>query len=170
MSSIWSGGMAFSYFPRADNKGKGDYGMATVSGDGKTVTTSTEFDNFKAQLAKVSPPTSPSKSDAPAETYAACPAQSTNFLASSTLPPTPNDSACACLAKTVSCQYTPVNPANASDTIGLFLDFGCTHSDGAYDCSGIAADGAAGKYGLVSSCDAGMPHRSLAILAFKSDG
>jgi 1,3-beta-glucanosyltransferase GAS1 len=155
MSDIWSGGIAFNYFPA--QSAAGQFGMVTV--DGSTVTTSQDFDNLKEQYNKVSPPTTPTKSNAPAETYAACPAQSSDLLASTTLPPTPNDNACGCVESALSCVYKPTtnNETLNNMVIGELLDYSCSLlGQNGGSCAEISASGSSGTYGLVSSCDPGM--------------
>ncbi|KAL4243204.1 1,3-beta-glucanosyltransferase [Abortiporus biennis] len=151
MSDIWSGGIAFSYFPA--ESGQGQFGMVTISSDGSTVTTSDDFDRLKTQYGQVTPPNSPSQSSAGTTSYPSCPAANTTFLASSTLPPTPNDAACGCLLSTLSCQFAP-KTTNTSGIVGPLLDTACGLLGGSGgNCNDIAGDGATGTYGRLSSCD-----------------
>ncbi|KAI0639101.1 Glucanosyltransferase-domain-containing protein [Trametes polyzona] len=149
MSDIWSGAVAFSYFPaQADD---GQFGMVTI--DGSTVTTSDDFDRLKAQYTNVTFPTVPSKSDAGSTAFPECPAQNSTFLASTTLPPTPNEAACNCLESIVSCQFTP-KTSDPSKIVGSLLDTGCSLlGQNGGNCDDLSADGAAGKYGRVAFCD-----------------
>ncbi|KAG1749607.1 carbohydrate-binding module family 43 protein/Glycoside hydrolase family 72 protein [Suillus paluster] len=151
MSPVWSGGVAFSYFPATSVQGQ--FGMVTISTDGKTVTTSSDFSNLQTQYTAASPPNSPVQSAAGAASYPSCPQQSSNMLASSTLPPTPNLAACQCLENNLSCQFTPTT-SNYSAIVGSLLDYGCSligQSGGS--CSAISANGTSGQYGAVSECD-----------------
>jgi len=153
MSGIWSGGIAFNYFPA--QSAAGQFGMVTISFDGSTVNTSQDFDNLKSEYGSVSPPSTPTKSNAPAATYAACPAQSTDLLASTTLPPTPVDSACNCMEQQLSCIFTPAvsNQTVVNQVIGQLLDYGCNLlGQNGGSCNDIAGSGSAGTYGLGSSC------------------
>lgn len=150
MSNIWSGGIAFAYFPSASAAGQ--FGMVTV--DGNTVTTSTDFNNLKTQYGQISPPNSPSASGS--ASYPTCPATSDTWLASTTLPPTPNAAACQCLDNDLSCRFTP--PSNDNTTVinaitGTLLDQTCAllGSSGA-NCLDIAGNGTSGTYGRVSFC------------------
>ncbi|KAG5220568.1 glycoside hydrolase family protein [Salix suchowensis] len=68
MSDVWSGGVAFSYFPAASVQGQ--FGMVTVNGN--TVTTSDDFDRLRTQYNQASGPNSPARSSA-ATTFGSCP-------------------------------------------------------------------------------------------------
>ncbi|KAI0063185.1 glycoside hydrolase family 72 protein [Artomyces pyxidatus] len=148
---VWSGGIAFSYFPA--ESAAGEFGMVTFSPDGSTVQTSTDFTNLKAQYNAVSFINTPSQSSAPAAAYPSCPQQNTTFLASNTLPPTPSDAACACVESKLSCQFNP-QTSNTTAIIGTLFGTACSLLGAKGDtCNDIAADGSAGQYGLVSACD-----------------
>lgn len=151
MSDIWSGGLAFSYFPATSSQG--EFGMVTISSDNTTVTTSDDFTRLKQQYSLLSPPNSPSQTATGASTYPSCPAQNSSFIASTTLPPTPNDASCACLQNTLSCQFTP-HTTNVSGIVGPLLDTGCSLLGGVGgNCNDIAGNGSTGVYGRVSFCD-----------------
>ncbi|KAH7883971.1 carbohydrate-binding module family 43 protein/Glycoside hydrolase family 72 protein [Phlebopus sp. FC_14] len=151
MSPVWSGGIAFSYFPATSAQGQ--FGMVTISSDGGSVTVSQDFNNLKSQYGQASPPNSPSQSEAGSTSYPACPQQNSTMLASTTLPPTPNLAACTCLENSLSCRFTP-QTSNYSTILGDLLNYGCSlvgQSGGS--CNAIASNGTSGQYGLVSGCD-----------------
>ncbi|TDL16753.1 glycoside hydrolase family 72 protein [Rickenella mellea] len=149
MSPVWSGGLAFSYFPA--ESGDGEFGMVTISGN--TVTPNADFTRLVAQYGKVSAPTTPSKSDAGAGTYPSCPAANSTWLASTTLPPTPDDTACACAVSNLSCQFTP-QTTNTTAIVGQLIDAACSSLGGAGgNCNDIGGSGSAGTYGRFSYCD-----------------
>jgi 1,3-beta-glucanosyltransferase GAS1 len=151
MTNVWSGGIAFSYFPAAS--GQGQFGMVTISADGSTVTTSADFTALATQYGSTTPANSPSQAAAGATTYPACPQQNSSFLASTTLPPTPNDAACNCLENTLSCRFTPAD-SNYSQILGTLLDTACgLLGQAGGNCNDIASNGSSGTYGRVSSCD-----------------
>jgi hypothetical protein len=151
MSDIWSGGLAFSYFPATSAAGQ--FGIVTISSDGKTVTTSTDYDNLKAQYGKVTPPNTPTKASAGSTTYPSCPTTNSTFLAGTKLPPTPNEKACECLQSQLSCKFTP-QTNNYNTIVGQLLDTACSLLGGkGGNCNDIAGDGATGTYGRVSGCD-----------------
>ncbi|CAL1696352.1 unnamed protein product [Somion occarium] len=150
MTDIWSGGLAFSYFPATSSQGQ--FGMITIGSDG-SVQTSDDFDRLKTQYGQLSPPNSPSQSSAGSTNFPSCPQQNSSFLASTTLPPTPNFAACACLESTLSCQFTPQTP-NVSTIVGPLLDQACGllgQSGGT--CNDISGNATSGQYGPVSACD-----------------
>ena len=149
--TMWSGGVAFSYFPAESSQGQ--FGMVTISADGSTVTTSNDFLLLQQEYSNVSFTNSPLESSDGTPTYPSCPAPNSSFNASSTLPPTPNDSACSCIEKSMSCQFTP-STNNVTSIVGVLLDDACSFLGSAGgSCSDISSDGAAGVYGLVASCD-----------------
>ena len=150
MTPVWSGGLAFSYFPA--ESAQGQFGMVTISANGSSVTTSTDFTNLQAQYAQVSFINSPAQSAAGAASYPSCPASTAEFVASTTLPPTPNDAACNCLEKELSCQFSPQS-ANYSGTVGTLLGTACglIVTNGG-NCSDISSNGTTGVYGSVSGC------------------
>jgi hypothetical protein len=148
MSDVWSGGIAFSYLPATSAQGQ--FGMVTVSSDGKTVTPNADFTRLKAQYGAISPPTTPDQASSPATTYPACPPQDTTIRASTSLPRTPNAAACSCMDKILSCRFTPQTKNTTGVLVQLF-DFACGSSMHV-NCQDIAADGVAGSYGRVSGC------------------
>ncbi|EGO29676.1 glycoside hydrolase family 72 protein [Serpula lacrymans var. lacrymans S7.9] len=150
MSPVWSGGLAFSYFPATS--AAGSFGMVTINAD-DTVTTSQDFTNLKTEYAAASPPNTPTQSNAGSATYPSCPAQNATFLASTSLPQTPNLAACTCLESTLSCSFTP-QVSNTSAIVGTLLNYACSAlgSSGG-NCDAIAANGTSGTYGVVSACD-----------------
>lgn len=151
MSSVFSGGVAFSYLPAQSVQGQ--FGMVTISSDNKTVTTSNDYNLLKAQYGQASGPNSPSQSSAGSSNYPSCPTTSSAFVASVNLPPTPNESACNCLESTLSCKFTPAT-SNYTTVVGALLDTACSlvGQKGA-SCSDIGGDGQAGTYGRLSGCD-----------------
>lgn len=151
MNTVWSGGIAFSYFPATSAQGQ--FGMVTISTDASTVTTSEDFDRLKTEYGKVTFINSPSQSSAGAGTYPSCPASSTTFPVSLTLPPTPNEPACNCLESTLSCQFTPQTrnyTAIAGDLIGVSCSL-LAQAGG--KCDDIGGNGTTGVYGRISGCD-----------------
>ena len=62
----------------------------------RRVQTSDDFTRLAKMYTNVSLPTNPAQSSVQAGTIA-CPAENSTFLASSTLPPTPDESVCNCI-------------------------------------------------------------------------
>jgi len=148
---VWSGGVAFSYFPAQSDAGQ--FGMVNISADGSTVTTSTDYSNLQAAYGAVTFVNVPPQSSAPAASYPACPAQNTSFLASSTLPPTPNDAACRCLEANLDCLFNP-QTSNTTSILGPLLDTACgLIGTAGGNCNALSANGQTGTYGLVALCD-----------------
>ena len=80
MSAVFSGGVAFSYFPTNDAK---SFGMVEVSGS--TVTTSADFTNLATQLTAVTTVTTPAQGSSNAPALPACPSVSADWLGTSTV-------------------------------------------------------------------------------------
>jgi len=150
MAPVWSGGIAFSYFPA--ESAQGQFGMVNISSDGSTVTTGQDFENLKTQYSQISPANSPSPGSASA-TYPACPASNSTFSASTTLPPTPNEAACDCLRSTLGCLFTP-DTTDYSVIVGELINTACSLlGQKGENCTAISGNGATGVYGPVADCD-----------------
>lgn len=148
---VWSGGVAFSYFPATSDAGQ--FGMVNISSDGTTVTASTDFTNLQAAYGAVTFVNTPAQSSAPAASYPSCPAQNSSLLASTTLPPTPNDAACKCLQSNLDCLFNP-QVSNTTGIVGPLLDTACgLIGQVGSNCNALSANGSSGTYGLVASCD-----------------
>jgi hypothetical protein len=161
MNTVWSGGIAFSYFPAASAAGQ--FGMVTISQDTKTVTTSDDFNTLKTEYGLVSFINSPSQSSVTAAAYPSCAASSDTFLASATLPPTPDEAACNCLENALSCRFTPATN-NYTAVVGDLLNVGCSllgQSGGS--CTDIGGNGSTGVYGRIADCD---PSTSFVTMSF----
>jgi hypothetical protein len=106
VSDVFSGGVAFSYFPTSDG-----YGMITLSADGTrcvsnlvcgavlmkySVATSDDFKRLSTQYNASTGPNSPAQSSQSTANIT-CPGPSASFLGSNLLPPTPNEAVCNCV-------------------------------------------------------------------------
>jgi 1,3-beta-glucanosyltransferase GAS1 len=153
MVPTWSGGLAFSYFPA-----QGSFGMITLSSDNTTVTTSDDFNRLKAQYANVTFINSPSQSSAGQTQFPACPQPNSTFLASSSLPPTPNDAVCQCLAQnSFTCTFKETSSLAEPAVVGSLTDTACAFlGQNGGSCSPIGGSGSSGQYGSLSFCDPGM--------------
>lgn len=150
MSDVWSGGIAFSYFPA--QSADGQFGMVTISSDGKTVTTSDDYDRLKNMYGNATGPNTPSSGSATAS-YPACSPTTSAFVASTTLPATPNEDACNCLENTLSCRFTP-QTANYSAVLGQLVGTACgLLAQKSITCDDIGGNGQTGTYGRLSGCD-----------------
>lgn len=152
MSQIWSGGLAFSYFPSVQQ----GFGLVELADDG-TVTPTTDFNNLQAQYSQITQfVQTPSQADAGQTQYPQCVApDGVNFLGSVNLPPTPNQDACNCaVEKAFPCVYTP-RTTNISAVLGPLFSFACSQlgQQGSDACSQLSANGTTGTYGQMSACD-----------------
>ncbi|KZT52973.1 carbohydrate-binding module family 43 protein [Calocera cornea HHB12733] len=149
MVGEWSGGLAFSYFPAV-----GGYGLVNISSDNTSVITGSDWSLLQSELSNVTFINTPTSANAPSTSPVACPGQNSSFLASQTLPPTPDAAKCACFRDSAfSCAYT--GPASNTDVQGALFNYVCNAlgAEGA-NCSIIAANGTTGTYGILSDCDA----------------
>ncbi|KAJ7059573.1 glycoside hydrolase family 72 protein, partial [Mycena amicta] len=152
MSDVWSGGIAFSYFPAAS--AGHEFGMATLSSDNTTVTTNADFDNLVAQYGNLtSLPTTPTKASAAASSFSACPTENAALEASTALPPTPNFNACSCLESKLACLFKPAT-SDFNAVLGTLTGVACQLlGQVGGSCADIATNGTTGVYGTVASCD-----------------
>jgi hypothetical protein len=127
--------------------------MVTISADGSTVTTSADYDRLQQQYSKVSFINSPAQSAAGTATYPSCPPATALFNVSDTIPSTPNDAACSCIEKNLSCRFTP-QTTNDTAIVGALLDQTCSFlGQQGGSCNDISSNGITGVYGRVSGCD-----------------
>ncbi|WVQ92527.1 hypothetical protein IAS59_006338 [Cryptococcus gattii] len=108
VSDVFSGGVAFSYFPTSDG-----YGMVTISNN------------------------------------------NTSLLASSTLPPTPDEKFCNCINENSLSCIVKQSSANSPEIVGTLLDYTCSllgSTDSSASCDPIAGNGTSGTYGQLSFC------------------
>jgi hypothetical protein len=164
--NAWSGGIAFSYFPAASSQGQ--FGMVTISADGSTVTTSSDFQLLQQEYSNVTFINSPLQSNDATPTYPSCPAENSLFSASPTLPPTPNNAACNCVENNLSCQFAP-ETNNVTAIVGVLLNTACSllGQDGG-TCDDISSNGTSGVYGIVSGCGPSMSSFLCIIIRFLS--
>ncbi|WVQ81620.1 hypothetical protein IAT38_003744 [Cryptococcus sp. DSM 104549] len=149
VSDVFSGGVAFSYFPTSDG-----YGMVSFSSDGQRVETEDDFALLGAQYNKTSPPNSPAKGSSSAATTN-CPSESSSFLASTDLPPTPDESVCNCLNENSLACHVKQTSADSPTIVGTLLDYACSllgSSNSSGSCDPIGGNGTSGTYGQLSFC------------------
>ncbi|KAJ7853415.1 1,3-beta-glucanosyltransferase [Mycena leptocephala] len=152
MTDVWSGGLAFSYFS-ASSQGH-EFGMATLSPDNKTVTTNQDFDNLAAEYGKASFVNSPAQGSVATSTFGACPVEGAALAASTALPPTPNDAACACLSSKLGCSFKMPGDGDYTKVVGTLTGVVCGLLPGVGgNCNDISANGTTGVYGEVAMCD-----------------
>ncbi|CAE6401447.1 unnamed protein product [Rhizoctonia solani] len=153
MTSVWSGGVAFSYFKAQIP----DFELVTLSGaNNETVTPNADFTRLQNAYAAAAPSNSPAESSATQLPYSTCPATSDTWLASSNLPPTPQQSVCDCLTTSAfSCTATQ-KAAQSPLILGSLLDYGCSllgQAGTTNTCDAISENGATGTYGKYGFCD-----------------
>lgn len=101
-------------------------------------------------------PTTPTKAAAPAATTLACPASDANLLASSTLPPTPDEAACNCVRDNAFACSLDSTAADSPEIVGALLDYACSQlgqaAQAGANCDAIAGNGTSGSYGALAMC------------------
>jgi hypothetical protein len=145
MTNVWSGGIVYEW-SQQDNS----YGLVQVDASGNT-TPLPDYQNLKSQLTRVSPKGVSMDSYSPSSQASQCPAEDTNWQASSNLPPTPSEGSCKCMVDSLSCVVSSSalsTSTNGTSFIGDQLNILC----GSNNCSDISADGTKGIYGSFSYC------------------
>lgn len=119
-----------------------------------SVTVSDDFTRLATQYNSSSPPNSPAKSSVTAN-KTDCPAESSSLLASSTLPPTPDERFCNCINENSLSCIVKQSSANSPEIVGALLDYTCSllgSTDSSASCDPIAGNGTSGTYGQLSFC------------------
>ncbi|KAK6464786.1 hypothetical protein DFJ63DRAFT_284874 [Scheffersomyces coipomensis] len=139
MTQVWSGGVAYEYFEEVNN-----YGVVQENTDG-SISQLEDFSFLANRLNSVNPigVTKDSVKNDPM-TYFECKHPSPAFMASKTLPPTPDKGKCACMQESLTCIVNPYVTVNE----GALFSQVC----GQVDCTEIINDGYTGVYGKFSDC------------------
>ncbi|KAJ2451372.1 1 3-beta-glucanosyltransferase gel4 [Coemansia sp. RSA 2336] len=150
MTDTFSGGFVYEYVEEDNN-----YGLVKISGNSGSKTE--DYDNFKKALAAVKPKGVKMSSYSPSGKEQSCPDISKDWIASSTLPPTPSNATCDCMMKSLSCvsklKAVPTSDSELKtfgETVGNIFGTVC----GSIDCDEVSADAKSGKYGKYSGCNA----------------
>ncbi|CED84997.1 glycoside hydrolase family 72 protein [Phaffia rhodozyma] len=150
-TDVWSGGVAFSYFPDSQN-----YGLITLSNDNTSVVVSTEFTNLAARLSNITTSSTPTRASVSNAQAPACPTGISGFDASINLPNTPDESVCNCLEQSAFPCVRTDTAARLPTVVGALLDYGCSllgsTDPGGASCDNIGANGTSGSYGEISFC------------------
>ncbi|KAG7805838.1 hypothetical protein KL921_005269 [Ogataea angusta] len=139
MTDVWSGGIVYMYFEEDNN-----YGLVSAIDD-TTVSTMTDFQYYSSEINNVSPTTATVASASSTASELSCPTGFKYWNASDTLPPTPEETVCDCMASSLKCVVS--DDVDSDDYEELFGTV-C----GLVDCGGITANGKTGKYGAYSFC------------------
>ncbi len=140
MTDVWSGGIVYMYFEESNN-----YGLVSIDGD--SASTMADYSYLSAAIATVSPSSINSNSFTATNTKTNdCPASTlANWKASTSLPPTPDESICNTLNETISCVVADtVDSENYAD----LYSYACN----LVNCTDITANGTTGVYGKYSYC------------------
>lgn len=139
MTDVWSGGIVYMYFEEAN-----EYGLVSVSGD--SVSTMKDYSYYSEEMNSISPSLAKTADIGASSTITlACPASAATWKASPSLPPTPDENVCNCIADSLECV---LDDSVSEKDYGDFFGVVC----GYVDCSAVNADGESGEYGAVSFC------------------
>ncbi|KAG5949155.1 hypothetical protein E4U60_007291 [Claviceps pazoutovae] len=141
MTDVVSGGIVYEYFQETN-----DYGLVKIS-DGGSAIKLKDFGALQKKISTVNAKGVDMSSYSPSNKVLDCPTVDSKWAASSSLPPTPDDSACSCMVKAASC--VPASSL-AEKSFGDIFGFICG-KDASY-CDGIMGNATTGKYGTFSMC------------------
>lgn len=141
MTGVISGGIVYMYFQEAN-----DYGLVSVSGT--RASTLADYNSLSSRVAAATPSSTGMDAYTPSNTAAACPDVSSDWQASSNLPPTPDANLCSCMYSSLTC--VPQSGLNTT-AYGDIFGFICGET-GNY-CAGINANATTGVYGAYSMCN-----------------
>lgn len=150
MSDLWSGAVAYSYYPTDQG-----YGLVD-SAEGKSPRVTEDFHNLARAYRRAKPQNRPKLSELGPPKQQCSSTNTNSFVITNLLPPEPNSEACDCVDQgAFSCQIRRDAP---SSVIGELTDYVCnylTNSSKPGDragCELISSSSSKGKYGLLSAC------------------
>ncbi|ODQ79188.1 carbohydrate-binding module family 43 protein [Babjeviella inositovora NRRL Y-12698] len=138
MTNLWSGGIVYMYFEEANN-----YGLVSLSGS--SISTMVDYKYYSSEINSISPSSAKSSDQTATASELSCPSQYSNWMASTDLPPTPDQSVCECLSNSLAC--TVKTSVDVSDYASMY-----SYYCGVVDCSAINSNGTSGVYGMYSFC------------------
>lgn len=106
------------------------------------------FEALKKQVTKADPKVIYMSDYSPSGKMGECPALSSNWRANKSLPPTPDQTLCDCMMKSLSC--VP-KKSLSSEQFGKIFGYICEKDKSA--CTGIGGNTTTGVYGAYSMCD-----------------
>ncbi|KAG6038980.1 hypothetical protein E4U41_003398 [Claviceps citrina] len=142
MTEVVNGGIVYEYFQETN-----DYGLVEIS-DGGSATKLKDFGALQKKISAVKPKGVDMSSYNPSNKVLSCPTVGSTWAASSSLPPTPDNSACSCMVKAASCVAASDLTESA---FGDIFGFICGKDASSY-CAGIMGNATTGKYGTFSMC------------------
>lgn len=150
MSSVFSGGIVYSWFMGANN-----YGLVDI--ENNSVKPYPDFTSLKNQLKTVSPTSTALSTYSATNSAPACPTVDSKWAAkSSPLPPSVNPQLCSCEAAALECTITDDDESDYGDVFGYI----CGEKE--EYCAAVANNATTGNYGAISGCS---PKVQLAFVA-----
>ncbi|KAJ1829557.1 1 3-beta-glucanosyltransferase gel4 [Coemansia sp. RSA 2599] len=153
MTGTLSGGLMYEY-TEEDN----DYGIVSVSYGSSKVKETDDYSYFKKAMASADPSGVKMSSYKPSSKESVCPAVGSNWeVKPGSLPPTPSNSTCECMMKSLSCVSKLKSMPTKPDDLKSFGKnvgnvFGTACAD--IDCGDVSTDAEKGQYGKYSFCNA----------------
>ncbi|KAF8935958.1 Glucanosyltransferase-domain-containing protein [Dissophora ornata] len=141
MTNNWSGGIVYEWSQEDNN-----YGLVQIKPD-DTVAPLPDYNNLKTALAPLQPKGVSMDSFTKQMPPSTCPAITSSWEPSATLPPTPSSSACDCMMSSLSCVASDQAVAT-TEGLGTLLNTIC----GMTSCDDISSNGKTGVYGKYSFC------------------
>lgn len=139
MTDVWSGGIVYMYYQEVN-----DYGLVSVV-DNDTVSTMDDYKYYSSEINNIDPTSAKTSDISTSGKVLSCPTGFSYWKAATNLPPTPDDTVCDCMAKSLTCVVS--DDVDDDDYEDLF-----SYICGVIDCDGITANGADGSYGAYSFC------------------
>lgn len=139
MTGVWSGGIVYMYHEEPNH-----YGLVSIGSD-EQVTTLPDFNYYSSEIANISPTGVNSRSYTPSVTSVQCTFTS-EWRASTSLPPTPDESRCSCMFDSLSCIIN--DDVDTQDYQKIF-EYACHTTS----CKEISSNAVTGEYGSFSFCN-----------------
>ncbi|PLW04550.1 hypothetical protein PCANC_14841 [Puccinia coronata f. sp. avenae] len=150
MSDLWSGGVAYSYYPTPLGYGLVDY---STKAEGRALRTK-DFDNLAQWYRQVKPPNQPKLKSLVAPKQKCTSTNSNSFAITSVLPPQPNAEACNCADRAAfTCQVRKdASPLVIAELLeDICKDLGVAPGSGE-GCAAISSASSKASYGRLSAC------------------
>ena len=143
MTSVFSGGIVYEWF-----MGVNDYGLVELTSNDASVSPYPDFTSLQSQLASISPTITMRSTYTPSNSVPACPTVGSSWQAeASSLPPSPNNQLCSCMAASLQCNIKSTN----EDDYAEVFNYICGANEDF--CAGISRNATTGTFGGYSGCN-----------------
>ncbi|TPX35920.1 hypothetical protein SmJEL517_g01747 [Synchytrium microbalum] len=150
MTPVFSGGLVYEYSDEGN-----DYGLVKISASNTTILP--DYYTFKNALSQEHPHGISMDQQSATSPLSTCPSQSSTWLATSVLPPTPNSCICDAMVKSLTCVSSSMVQTASANTVESTLSKVCgmLHAQNPDDACPEIAPGngtSASGYGVYSAC------------------